>query len=107
MPTLRELTIRAKELEERGLVLQWMDTQLRTLITGGTELRVADKPVQTSTVANLMADLKELLELNSRELESILNQELGPAAPQKEEDPNGIPEIPQEKPRRAQQGRKG
>lgn len=104
MATLRELALRARELEERGIVLQWMDNQLRSLITGNTELRIEDKPVQASTVTTIMADIKDLLELNARELSGVLDQDLSPAKPEKEK----IDDIPTfEKPRRPQQGRKG
>lgn len=105
MATLRELALRARELEERGIVLQWMENQLRTLITGNTELRIEDKPVQASTVTQVMADIKDLLELNARELSSILDQDLSPAKPGKEKASDDIPTF--EKPRRPQQGRKG
>lgn len=109
MPTLRELSLMARELEERGMVLQWLDTQLRTLVTGGTELRVGDQPVQASTVTAIMADIRDLLELNAKKLSGVMDQDLAPAKKAggngKEIDVNGIPSF--EKPRRAQQGRKG
>jgi hypothetical protein len=74
VPTLREMAEKAHDLEQRILVYNWLELQLRTLVDGKNELRIDNKPVEREIVDAVMADVLDHRELAQQELKTFWEQ---------------------------------
>lgn len=92
MPTLREMSVKARELEEKIAVYTWLDTRLRELATK-TDIRVENSSVQAETIDAIMADLLDQKQLCQNQLERIWNQPVGGPQKTKEEKTDDPPEL--------------
>ena len=110
MPTLREMAEKAHDLEQRILIYNWLEIQLRTLVEGKNELRIEDRPVQREVVDSVMADVLDHRELAQQELKTYWDQPIAVVAPKKNkkeelDEPPAFKDAPE--PGSAQPRRKG
>ena len=92
MPTLREMALKARELEEKIAVYSWLDAKLRELATK-TDIRIENQPVQAETIDSIMADLLDQKQLCQNQLERLWRQPVGEAVGEKKEETDDPPEL--------------
>lgn len=86
MPTLREMSLKTRELEEKLAVYAWLDTKLRELATT-KDIRIEGMSVQAETLDAIMADVQDQKQLCRNQLDRLWSQPVGTPGKERPDDP--------------------